>query len=277
MDRRTGICTRTGQRLTINQLGQCLNQGFEEWKCGKESILSPAIHTTGLKFATGSTYVDKLLVIYLLTGGNTGHTTHKGVMDEMATMNAIAKNGLIHETDGVAPPPEQCMQPYGESVLLKAYYSLHPAARYCLEQVHTDYITARTEADRLQGKLISLWVNSNVSKETLAEGMLGFPSVFAGGKIDADYLQNAVDIIEGSISLGYGMVVLCKIGSDMASALMDAETSSGVEDGELANVLEALGIQRGMGSSIFRGMLWSNGANVIRAEDGTCFAMGVYQ
>ncbi len=196
----------------------------------------------------------------------------------MKTMNAIAANGVMNVADDDDFLLRQCMEHYGDSQLFEAYYSLRPAARFRLEQVHIDYITARTEAERLGGKLISSWVNPDVSQATIDEGMLAFPSVFEGGKVDAGYMQTAVDIITGSISIGYRMVLLCQIGSHVASALMDASTSSRVEDGKLAQVLaDSLGIKRGMGSSIWRGMLWNNRAQVIQAEDGGCFVMGVYQ
>jgi hypothetical protein len=226
--------------LTMTDLDQLLSQVLVEWDCHKEGTLSPAISPTGLAFGPGSTYVDKVHVISLLTGG---HTMHRGVLDEMAKINAMAKNGLIHVPNGVARRHQQCTERSGESLLHKAYDSLHPAARYYLEHNHTDYLTARTGADRLQGKLISLWVNSKVSETTLAVGMSAFPSVFAGGKIDAEYLPIAVKIIEGSISVGYGMVALCQIGTEMARALMVAETSSRVVDGEapLAFLLQCIG------------------------------------
>jgi hypothetical protein len=277
----TGVVwCQSGQRLTIDELRHCLSQdsGFQAWDCDEELILSPAIHASGLKFATDSKYVHKLLVIHLLTQDNTGHTTHRGVMDEMRTMNAIAANGVMNVADGDDLLLRQCMEHYGDSQLFKAYYSLHPVARCRLEQVHTDYITARTEAERLGGKLISSWVNPDVSQATIDEGMLAFPSVFAGGKVDAGDMQTAVDIITGSTSIGYTMILLCQIGSHVASALMDANTSSRVEDGKLAQVLaDSLGIKRGMGSSILKGMLWNNGVRVIQSKDGRCFVTGAYQ
>jgi hypothetical protein len=174
----TGICSRTSKlRLTISDLSNLLSQGFQKWKCVKEYTLSPAITTVGLEFAKGSKYLDKLLVIYLLVGDNIRHTTYRGVMEQMAMMNALAKNGVIYETDGIDRLVDgddrlfrQCMALYGESELFKAYSALHPVALYHLEQFHIDYITARTEAQPLQGKFISSWVNPMVSVATLNRG-----------------------------------------------------------------------------------------------------------
>ncbi len=281
----TGICSRTSKlRLTISDVSNLLSQGFQKWECGKEYTLSPAITTVGLEFATDSKYVDKLLVIYLLTGDNIGHTAYRGVMDQMATMNSMAENGFIHENDGVHRPLDgddrlirQCMARFDESNLFKAYDALHPVARCRLELFHTDYITARTEAEPLQGKFISSWVNPKVDGATLTEGMCAFPSVFAGGKIEADCQQTAVGIIDGSIAMGYTMYALFQLPQDIASALMHAETSAVVENGELATDIDTdVGNERGMRSSILRGMLGGNGAKVFRAEDGTFFVMGAY-
>jgi hypothetical protein len=107
--------------------------------------------------------------------------------------------------------------------------------------------------------------------------MCAFPSVFEGGKIEAGDQPTAVGIIDGSISVGYKMYALVQIPKEIASAIMHDETSDVVEDGELAtDIATDLGVERGMRSSILRGMLGGNGAKVFRAEDGTYFGMGAY-